>query len=315
MGPITESDIDWQNKHNSMPRIIGSLIHAMVHTRPDIAFAVSLLSRSMSKPEPYHFKACRYLLCYLRATQDLCIVHDRCNMMAAAPHFLQAFVDSSFGDCEITARSTSGFVVSFGGSPVEWEAKRQSLVTMSTMESEYVAASKCVSSILYLQKLMDFLRIERSTQPVVCWEDNAACIAISSAPPGVHRSRSKHIAVKYHNVRENCESGNVVLSQIWTEHQVADIFTKSLTIKPFQRFREVLLGTKTLDEMMQEHMQPQKSSLKKTARVVPNPVCCKRCRLQVAQKPYEPNYLAPWPYKAVPIVVGSLVGQLIGTSG
>ena len=68
------------------------------------------------------------------------------------PHFLEALVDSSFADCGITARSTSGFVVMFGGSPVDWECKRQPLVTLSTMESEYVAASKCVCSIRYLRK-------------------------------------------------------------------------------------------------------------------------------------------------------------------
>jgi len=83
------------------PMIVGSLIHAMVHARPDSAYAVSVLSRAMSKPDLWHFKGAQRLLLY---------------------------------------RSTSGFVVFFGSSPVDYECKRQPLLTMSTMESEYVAA-------------------------------------------------------------------------------------------------------------------------------------------------------------------------------
>ena len=307
MGKITQIDIDWMNAHPSMPRIIGSLIHAMVHTRPDIAYAVSLLSRSMSDPKPYHYKACKYVLRYLRATQDKCLVYDRKHMEASAPNYLQAFVDSSFADCEKTARSTSGFVVSFGGSPIEYEAKRQTLVTLSTMESEYVAASKCVSSIKYLKKLLDWLGIhDNPDRAVTIWEDNSACIAISTAPPGVHRSRSKHIAVKYHNVRESCEAGDVVLSQIWTEHQVADIFTKSLSVKPFIRFRDVLLGEKTLDQMMQDHMQPLPKDFN------PKPAACAICRQCAKIGNYEPNYDAKWPIRAVPIQQDSIVALLNG---
>ena len=62
MGVITDADREWMERHPSMPRIIGSLIHAMVHTRPDIAYAVSLLSRTMADPQPYHYKACKHVL-------------------------------------------------------------------------------------------------------------------------------------------------------------------------------------------------------------------------------------------------------------
>ena len=284
-------------RHSSMPRIIGSLIHAMVHTRPDIAFAVSLLSRTMADPQPYHYKACKYLLCYLRDTQDKCLIYRQAEMIRSAPHFLEALVDSSFADCDDTARSTSGFVVTFGGAPVEWESKRQGLVTLSTMESEYVAASKCVCSIRYLRKLFyNFFKIPMTRDPVVCWEDNAACIAISHAPPGVHRSRSKHIAVKYHNVREACEAKEVVLSQIWTEHQVADIFTKSLQAIPFLRFRKVLLGEVSLNDMMQQHVKPEPA---------PKP-------MDIHFVGYEPNYWHSWPSRSVPIQSCSLVANLMG---
>ena len=167
--------------------------------------------------------------------------------------YLQAAVDSSFADCIETYRSTSGFVVWFGGSPIEWECKRQPLVTLSTMESEYVAASKCVCSIRFLKKLIEFVELGKGTTKV--HEDNAACVAVSSKP--VHRSRSKHIGTKYHNVRDASSNGEVELVQVWTEHQCADLFTKSLVKEKFQRFREVLMGRVTFKEMQERVPKPE----------------------------------------------------------
>ena len=122
------------------------------------------------------------------------------------------------------------------------------------MESEYVAASKCVCSIRFLHKLLDFVNLGRKGSTKI-HEDNSACIAITSKP--VHRSRSKHIGVKYHNVREASQNNEVELVQVWTEHQVADIFTKSLHHKDFVRCREVLMGRQTFDEMVKAHVKPE----------------------------------------------------------
>ena len=94
---------------------------------------------------------------------------------------------------------------------------------MSTMEAEYVAASKCVLAIRALNKLVNFVGLY-GTSPIQVLEDNAACVAIASHP--VHRQRSRHIAVKYHNVRDACQNRDVELVQVWTRPQVADIFYK-----------------------------------------------------------------------------------------
>jgi len=269
----------WASKF-TFPTIIGSLIHAMVHTRPDISYAVSVLSRSMAKPELYHFKAARRLLLYLRKTKHLGIRYsqaemEKCNKLVTAStdelltkgedvsydQYLEAAVDASFADCVESYRSTSGFIVWFGGSPVEWECKRQPLVTLSTMESEYVAASKCVSSIRFIHKLLEFLDLKRQG-PTKVHEDNSACVAISTKP--VHKSRSKHIGTKYHNVREASLNGEVELVQVWTEHQIADIFTKSLAFNDFDRCREVLMGRIPFDDMVESHPKPNKVGITRT---------------------------------------------------
>jgi hypothetical protein len=112
--------------------------------------------------------------------------------------YLGASVDAPFADCDKTYRSTG-----IGGSPIEWECKRQPLFTLSTMESEYVAASKCVCSIRFIHKL-GFIDLHRKG-PTKVHEDNSACVAISTKPG--HKSRSKDIGVKYHNVREASMNG------------------------------------------------------------------------------------------------------------
>jgi hypothetical protein len=271
---------DWARRF-TFPTIIGSLIHAMVHTRADISYAVSILSRSMATPELYHFKAARRLLLYLRDTKEKGVRYSQKEMLKFESsrlvtattdesmmngkndlfdQYLEAAVDASFADCDKTCRSTSGFVVWFGGSPIEWECKRQPLVTLSTMESEYVAASKCVCSIRFIHKLLNFLDLHRQG-PTKCHEDNSACVAISTKP--VHRSRSKHIGVKYHNVREASLNGEVELVQVWTEHQIGDIFTKSLTKADFIRCRETLMGYIPFDEMVRRHPKPKSKASQK----------------------------------------------------
>jgi hypothetical protein len=297
----------WAAKH-TFPTIIGSLIHAMVHTRPDISLAVAVLSRGMSAPELWMWRAAHHLLCFLKHTKHVGLTYDQAAMLSHAErversnptdtasrlvtaayneeesvlaedgkrtpvddwlstkpadtHFdpdkvyydkhLEASVDSSFADCIKTYRSTSGFVVWFGGSPIDWECKRQKLVTLSTMEAEYVAAAKCVCSIRFLKKLIDFVELEKGTTKV--HEDNSACVAVSTKP--VHRSRSKHIGTKYHVVREASSRGELELVQVWTEHQTADLFTKSLPRDKFERFQSTLLGKTTFLEMQTQFPKP-----------------------------------------------------------
>ena len=257
----------------SFPTIIGSVIHAMVHTRPDIAYAVSVLSRYMAQPTLWVYRAARHLLMYLSKTKHLGIQHsqkrmlDFANLISAAvdedgnifDKVLHAAVDSSFADCSKTYRSTSGYIVWFGGSPLEWECKRQSIVTLSTMEAEYVAASKCVCAIKFLHKLCEFVKLRR-TGPTQVAEDNAACVAISTKP--VHRQRSRFIGVKYANVREGCLTGVCTLVQTPTKLQCADLFTKQVPGPDFIRFREVLMGYVSYAEMVERYNDQHKDAAK-----------------------------------------------------
>ena len=162
---------------------------------------------------------------------------------------------------------------------------------MSTMESEYVAASKCVLAVRFMHKFLRFVELNR-THPTKIHEDNAACVAIADKP--VHRQRSKHIGVKFHNVREASQNGEVELVQVWTEHQVADIFTKSLAKGTFQRLRDVLLGLIPFSTMVRSHLKNVK---------------------QFTRAKYETNTSErQWPEFVIPIEEQSFGSALLGLS-
>jgi hypothetical protein len=299
LGNIRPEDTAWAAQHGYSV-IIGSLIHAMVHTRPDIAYAVSILSRAMSNPEPYHWKGAQYVLRYLRHTRELGLQYRQGEMKKHAGSLLMAAVDSSFADCDSTARSTSGYVIWFGCSPLEWECKRQPLVTMSTMESEYVAASKCVNGIKALDKLLTWFRLKREN-PTVVHEDNSACIAVAANP--VHKSRTRHIAIRYHNVRDACTDKTVFLQQVWTGHQVADIFTKALHKTEFERFRGPLMGHITFDEMVQANPKPVIVQMSKYADVLHSMTNC---------GDYASSKNRNWPKHIIPLQPGELIATMMG---
>ena len=260
MGKITDKDREWA-KNQKYSCIIGSLIHAMVHTRPDIAYAVSMLSRAMSCPEDYHYKAAHYLLMYLKRTAHLGLEYRQASLEKHVFNPITAAVDSSFADCPTTARSTSGYIIWFCGSPLEWECKRQPLVTMSTMESEYVAASRCVNAIKATNKYLDFVGMCTST-PAPLYEDNQACIIVADNEYSVYRPRTRHIAIRYHNVKDAVSDGTVKLVHVWTKHQVADIFTKSLSKTDFLRFRGPLMGHTSFDTMCDSFPKPAPTGTK-----------------------------------------------------
>ena len=177
------------------------------------------------------------------------------------------------------------------------------------MEAEYAAASRCVCEIKFVNKLTDWCGLPRCRRDV--HEDNSACIAISTNP--VHRQRSKHIAVKYHNVRDACKDGDLQLTQVWTEHQVADIFTKSLTTKPFERFRSCLVGSSRIpmvhfDLMIQNHVKEEQKKETIGKQQINHYGYCKSCDAKTKESSYvlkrvkAPNgkIYGVWPLYEVP---------------
>jgi len=144
---------------NRYAELVGSLLYLSTTTRPDIAFAVGVLSRFMACPEEDHMRVAKGVLRYLRGKTRLGVVYS-----GSEP--LQGFVDADWAG----RRSTTGYVFTCNGGAIAWASKRQSTVATSTAEAEYVAAAMATKEALWLRKLLSALGVDGGT--VAMGEDN-----------------------------------------------------------------------------------------------------------------------------------------------
>ena len=220
--------------------VIGSLMHLMIWTRPDIAFIVQNLGRHLQKSNDEHIKACKRVFRYLKATVGL---HTIYGLDASLGPVFVGFCDADFGGDLSTRRSTTAYVFMLGGGATTWASKLQATVALSSAESEYVAVSAAVQDAIYLRWLFaDLGFLQR--KPTVIYEDNQGCIALTENP--VNHKRTKHIDIRHHFVRERVESGDVALKYVATKDQVADLLTKPLKRVDLERLRSVIVGRNKL---------------------------------------------------------------------
>jgi hypothetical protein len=212
-------------------------MYLMVCTRPDIAFAVNFLARACAAPEKRHMQSVMNLARYLKGTQTKGIFYPAKQKGEAFTLNLHGYIDSAFADCKLTRKSTSGYLFSVNNAPITWRSGRQSIVTTSTTEAEYVAACDGSKEAVWLRKLFEELGCEM-IQPTILFEDNNSCIAQTENP--LHHKRTKHIDVYYHYTRQMVEEDIVVLKRIDTSDQVADMLTKPLRKTLFKKHVDCL---------------------------------------------------------------------------
>ncbi|GJT54052.1 hypothetical protein Tco_0989106 [Tanacetum coccineum] len=154
---------------------------------------------------------------------------------------LTAYADADHAGCQDTRRSTSGSAQFLGDKLVSWSSKKQTSTSISSTEAEYIAMSGCCAQILWMRSQLSDYGFAYNHIPLYC--DNKSAIALCCN--NVQHSRSKHIDIRHHFIREQVEKGVVELYFMWTEYQLADIFTKAL---PRERFEFILprLGMKSM---------------------------------------------------------------------
>ena len=212
-------------------QMVGSLMY-MTATRPDLAYVVGLISRFMERPTDLHQQAVKRVLRYLKGTTDLGIFYKR-----GGGDELIAFSDSDYaGDIE-DRKSTSGYVFLLSSGAVAWSSKKQPIVTLSTTEAEFVAASSCACQSVWMRGILEQLGHEQSKcTDMFC--DNTSTIKLSKNP--VMHGRSKHIDIRFHFLRDLTKTGIVKLEQCSSADQLADIMTKPLKLEVFTMLRELL---------------------------------------------------------------------------
>ena len=228
--PPRLSKVDGEPLPPSTPyrQAVGALMHLVVGTRPDLAFAVSQVSRFSSAPTTVHWKAVTTILRYLVGTINLGLVFKpSAAAQPASPIRIYAHVDADWGGEPDTRRSTTGFILWVGTMPISWRSKLQGskTVALSSTESEYVAACGCVQEVMWLRQLVAELG-HRQNSATVIFEDNKGVLDLADHP--VSGGRTKHIDVKFHYVRQCHLAKSVEMTKIDTKKNTGDLMTKPL---------------------------------------------------------------------------------------
>ena len=229
-GTATASDI------KNYQSALGSLMYAMTQTRPDLAFAISVLSRFSHNPSPEHWKAMQRVLRYLQGTKTLGITYKGTNTKLLNLH---GYSDADYAGDITTRKSTSGYIFFMANGPVSWKATRQTVVTLSSTESEYYGLTNASKEAKWLHTLLAELDYtETDAVSILIYGDNQASLAWSENPE--HHQRSKHVDIQWHYIRQAVANLSVKLSYISTKEMIADGLTKPLTTARHHIFVEQL---------------------------------------------------------------------------
>jgi hypothetical protein len=215
--------------------MIGSLMY-LTASRPDIMFAVCICARFQSNPKETHLKAVKRILRYLKGQPALGLWYP----VEGNFDFI-AYTDSDFGGCNFDRKSTSGGCQFLGSRLVSWQCKKQTSVAISTCEAEYMAAGSCCSQVLWIQQQMRDYGQNFLSTPINI--DNQSTILITNNP--VKHSRTKHIDIRYHFIRDCVEKKLIILEKVLTDDNLADLFTKAFDKARFELLVQ-LIGMRNL---------------------------------------------------------------------
>ncbi|KAK8926656.1 hypothetical protein KSP39_PZI018977 [Platanthera zijinensis] len=211
-----------------------SIIRSMLYltaSRPDIMFSTCVCAKYQVNIKESHYIAAKRILRYLKGTPNLDLWYPRNNDVE-----LIGFSDADFAGSRDDRKSTSGTCQFLGRRLISWNSKKQNCVATSTAESEYISAGSCCAQLLWIRNQLKDYDLQFRDVPMYC--DSSSAITIANNP--VSHSRTKHIEVRYHFIREHVENKDISLCYVPTDKQVADIFTKPLDEAKFSLFKTEL---------------------------------------------------------------------------
>ncbi|KAK8523044.1 hypothetical protein V6N12_073755 [Hibiscus sabdariffa] len=213
---------------------MSQIPYAMICTRPDLSYALSMTSRYQANPGEGHWKAVKNILKYLRRTKDVFLVCGGEEELS-----IKGYTDASFQTDKDDSRSQSGFVFCLNGGAVSWKSSKQDTVADSTTEAEYIAASEAAKEVVWIKKFISELGVVPSISDVVgLYCDNNVAIAQAKEPRS--HQRSKHILRRFHLIREIIDRGDVEICKVHTDDNIADPLTKPLAQQKHDRHTESL---------------------------------------------------------------------------
>ncbi|CAN0920957.1 Retrovirus-related Pol polyprotein from transposon RE2 [Linum grandiflorum] len=199
---------------------VGSLQYATI-TRPDITYSVNRVCQYMHAPTDAHWQAVKRILRYLNGTLDHAL-----HYTPTKADRLVAFSDAGWVSDSDDSRSQYGYAIYHGSNLISWTSRKQLVVARSSTEAEYRSLAYTAAELIWLHHLLQELHNPLPESPLL-FCDNAGAIFMSKNP--VISTRSKHIALDFHFIREQVEQGTLQISYLSTTDQIADIFTKALS--------------------------------------------------------------------------------------
>lgn len=212
---------------------VGKLLYLLIATRPDLAFAISVLCQYNDNPGPEHWEAVKRVLKYLKKTKNY-------KLVCAPQYSNEAFVthsDADLGGDADNARLTSGFVILVGGGAVLWSSWLQQQVLLSSTEAEYMTTVATRCEIIWMRTFFDEIGYDTS-EPSTLFLDNASAMQVAKNPE--HQSTMKHVHQSYHWLQERVVEGDIKVIHVPGSENIADIFTKPLGPTKFAQCHSLL---------------------------------------------------------------------------
>ena len=208
---------------------IGSLMYAMVCTRPDLAHAVGVVSRFLSNPGRKHWAAVKWIFRYLRGTSKLCLCYGNGECV------LDGFTDADMAGDFDSRKSTSGYLITYAGGAVSWQSRLQRCVALSTTEAEFIATTEACKEVLWMKKFLKDIDQNQKNFTVYCDSQSAIHLSKNSS----FHYRTKHIDVRYHWIRDVLDMKLLHIQKIHTDDNGSDMMTKALAREKLVTCRKI----------------------------------------------------------------------------
>lgn len=193
----TDSLIDNANYQ----RLIGSLLYVSVNTRPDIAASVSILAQKVSDPNQEDWNQLKRVAKYLKSTANMRL---KLSDVRVEGQELFGYADANWAEDRNGRKSNSGYVFYLNGGVINWTCRKQSCVSLSSTEAEFIALSEACQEMSWLRRLLQDMHHE-IVQPTILYEDNQSCLKLIKEEN--FSNRTKHIDTKYHFVKDYIDKG------------------------------------------------------------------------------------------------------------
>nr|GEW46187.1 hypothetical protein [Tanacetum cinerariifolium] len=207
--------------------MIGSLLY-LTESMPDIMFSVCLCARFQEAPKTSHLEVVKRIFRYIKGIMNLGLWYPKGTSIETI-----VYADSDHARDYVDRKSTSGICTFVGCCLTSWFSKKQTALAISSTEAEYVSVRKACQQALWMKQALIDYDVRLDDVPIMC--DNKGAINLSKNP--VQHSRTKHIEIRHHFLRDNVQKGHISIEKVPSVDNIVDILTKPYKRESFNYLR------------------------------------------------------------------------------